>query len=204
MCKTIISSSFRLTDLPYPSLPSPPRIAESDMHHVERAMKNISDQTCIKFRRTYDMNIKHCIIRRPKSGCSSSLGYPLKPYTHSHLNLSKGCLVKKGILHELLHALGFYHMHQVPDRDEYVEIVYENIKKNAWGNFAKIRVVKDLGVPYDIRSLMHYNPRDFSANGKRTIESRIKGIDAVGGAKGMSQLDVEKLNRLYCRLYDSF
>lgn len=167
-------------------------------------MKNISDQTCIKFRRTYDLNRKQCIIKRSTSGCYSSVGYPLRSYKHSHMNLAKGCMVQKGILHELLHALAFFHMHQVPDRDEYVKIVYENIKKNFWSSFAKVGIVKNLGVPYDIRSLMHYNPRDFSANGKRTIESRIKGIDAVGGAKGMSKLDVEKLNRLYCRLYDSF
>lgn len=110
-------------------------------------------------------------------------------------------MIQKGITHELIHALGFYHMHQAPDRDKYVKIVYENIKKKSWGNFAKLSIVKDLGVPYDIHSLMHYNPRDFSANGKRTIESRVEGVDAVGGAKGMTESDVEKLNRLYCRIY---
>lgn len=41
------------------------------------------------------------------------------------------------IIHEFLHALGFLHMHTAVERDEYVDINWDNVIENAKINFKK-------------------------------------------------------------------
>ncbi len=44
------------------------------------------------------------------------------------------CLCDVGrVLHETMHALGFYHEHTRPDRDDHIRIVEENVE---WGRSA--------------------------------------------------------------------
>ena len=38
-----------------------------------------------------------------------------------------GCLYDDLIVHEAMHALGFFHEHQRPDRDAYVKVNWDNI-----------------------------------------------------------------------------
>jgi Astacin (Peptidase family M12A) len=52
------------------------------------------------------------------------------------MSVHEGCS-RGNIIHELLHALGFEHMHITYDRDEYVDINWDNIKENFHLNFKK-------------------------------------------------------------------
>ena len=78
------------------------------------------------------------------------------------------------IVHEFIHALGVYHMHQRSDRDKYVKINWENIKESDKFNFDKLNDAVFFDVPYDAKSMMHYQTIGHtSKNGKPTIESLV-------------------------------
>ena len=70
-------------------------------------------------------------------------------------------LQKDIVLHELGHAIGFYHEQSRVDRDNYLLVKWDNIRPANSFNFnrASTSAYSDYGVPYDYNSIMHYGPR---------------------------------------------
>ena len=66
-------------------------------------------------------------------------------------------------------------------------------------NFEKFdhHEVDTLGVQYDLKSIMHYGNYAFSKNNKKTMKAIVDGSVTLGNSKGLSALDVVKLNALY-------
>jgi len=163
-------------------------------------MDDIQKYTCIKFiprTQQYDY-----IYIKSGSGCSSNLGKIGGQQTISLLR--NGCLSRPTIIHELIHSLGFDHMQNRSDRDQYVWIMSDNIESKHMHNFEKVdsRRFKNFDTPYDYYSVMHYDPLAFSKNNKRTIiPKRMKFRNIIGQLYGMSAGDGKRLNTMYqCRL----
>ncbi|XP_050665358.1 uncharacterized protein LOC126965678 isoform X2 [Leptidea sinapis] len=99
----------------------------------------------------------------------------------------------------MLHTLGFYHMQSSPDRDDYIDVMWENIIKAARHNFRKYNsfAVSDFGVGYDYESVLHYSRKAFSVNGQDTLVPKKSGA-GIGQRIGLSEKDVMKLNKMYC------
>ena len=90
--------------------------------------------------------------------------------------IAGGCWSEDTVVHEFIHAFGFHHEQVRPDRDNYVEIIYENIPEYLWHNFNLFTGSNTFGVQYDGYSVMHYSSKAFSnyayGNGN-TIESKV-------------------------------
>ena len=108
-----------------------------------------------------------------------------------------GCVYHGVVLHELGHAIGFYHEHNRPDRDDYIDVIYDSIKEDYVFAFRRKQPgsVNTLGLGYDFRSIMHYGRRTFSRDGSDTIRPKVQ--TSIGNRQQLSPLDIAKANRLY-------
>ncbi|CAH1257391.1 ASTL [Branchiostoma lanceolatum] len=167
--------------------------AGSEVGRIEAAIQEFNQQTCIRFvPRTNQRDYVH--IKR-LSGCWSDIGVSGGV---QELSLGSGCLWKGTIIHELMHAVGFWHEHQRPDRDDYVTIRLQNVEQDEQYNFDKQTDTRTQGMSYDYGSVMHYESDAFSANGRDTIIPKLplNGI-VLGDANELSSLDIQKINKLY-------
>ena len=67
------------------------------------------------------------------------------------------------VIHELMHAAGFWHEQSRADRDDFVKIIWGNICNNMGYNFDKysLQQIDHLGATYDTCSIMHYESTAF-------------------------------------------
>ena len=118
------------------------------------------------------------------------------------LSLDAGCLGVGTIIHELMHALGFFHEQSRTDRDAYIRVRLENVEAENRDQFEKygLHAIDDLGESYDFGSILHYRRDTFSANGRDTIEPLVNvsaARAAMGQRRQLSETDVRKINKLY-------
>ncbi|XP_031553445.1 zinc metalloproteinase nas-15-like [Actinia tenebrosa] len=130
-----------------------------------------------------------------EGGCWSFIG---KRGDRQKLSLGRGCEYKGIAVHELMHALGFYHEQSRLDRDNYITIHWNNIKSGRDYNFRKYShgQADTLNEPYDYGSIMHYPRKAFTRNGKETIVPKRSGV-TIGQRRGLSRIDIRQLNKLY-------
>lgn len=100
------------------------------------------------------------------------------------ISIGKNCDKFGIVVHELGHVVGFWHEHTRPDRDEFIDIFYNNIQK-GWRvclrrntmpfsgqgyNFDKLSSddVNSLGERYDYASIMHYARDTFAGKLQRS------------------------------------
>ncbi|KAG8174340.1 hypothetical protein JTE90_024496 [Oedothorax gibbosus] len=115
------------------------------------------------------------------------------------VSLGVGCQDHGTILHELLHAIGFRHEHQRPDRNDYIKVLFENINGEHRDQYttmlARDFVWRVRDFEFDFSSIMMYDQRAFSRNGEPTM-IRKDGQQWRGNHIQLSRGDKDKLRSL--------
>lgn len=164
---------------------------------IKNAINRIINVTCLTFLEIEKNVITDYILFRKLYGCYSFIG---RQGGEQILSIGEGCLIEGIIIHEMLHSLGFWHEQSRYDRDDHVEIRWNNIYPDKEKNFQKYtqREIQHLNVPYDYSSIMHYNAHAFSRDGiSPTIITKTGA--SIGQREKLSTFDILKLNRLYCK-----
>jgi len=178
---------------------------------IKSALQDLMDRTnnCVQF---VEKRSGPRVEVHSHGGCLSAIGNQAKLNRSKRqiLRLGLGCWTKGTIQHEFVHALGFYHSQMRSDRDKYIEVKWDNIRKDPKNlkNFKKYTpdVISHYGLPFDYESIMLYGSYQGSNNyafipkmfWKKTIVTKDPSKqDLIGNRKEASAGDIKMIKKAY-------
>ena len=187
-----------------------PDLPSDVKRNISRAISHWSRNTCLHFHlytmfwQVYSNITDYVYFTNESLGCySTSVG---KEGGQQIINLGSVLCGQIGvILHEIGHAIGFWHEQSRPDRDQYVKILWSNMFLWFLSQFRKRHKTEtdSRGVGYDYGSIMHYRLNAFSKNNQSTIainndmEYTAQGRPVVGQRNGLSSRDILQAKCMY-------
>lgn len=163
---------------------------------IESSMRVLEEVSCFRFIRR-EREPDYVLIQGGSTGCWSFVG---KIGGVQSLNLQpNGCLEHGIILHELMHTIGYWHMHNARGRNRFIDIQFQNIEGASTQNF---EVAFQSSGPldssqYDFSSIMHFGSHAFSKNDLPTIVA-LYPEQTLGQRNNLSELDIYSINNDFC------
>ena len=158
---------------------------------IEKILRDMESVTPLSF----PVKKRHKHFVRFKKGlrhCYSRVGMK---GGEQDISLSPRCR-KREIIHEIMHTIGFLHEQNRPDRDQYVQILWENIDEKHHPQFKKIKtdLWEKTSFPFTFKSVMLYSSRTFASEGYSMIS--LDG-DPFDHYPTLSEEDIRRVNFLY-------
>ncbi|XP_056005160.1 blastula protease 10-like [Ostrea edulis] len=174
-------------------------VSASMREKINEAIKAFNDLTCVKIQpRAQAGNLPHnsFIYFVNGQGCSSYVGRQQGGQQRITLQ-DPGCKQTKVVIHELMHAIGQMHEQQRSDRDEYIEILYDNVPSDQRHNFDKENTHDR--TPYDVESILQYPLTSFAINsGQPTMKLKDPRLEAlVDTAQSFTHNDLKEITMAY-------
>ena len=135
---------------------------------IRKSFGQYGDYTCVKMVEVSknDTRFDHKLQVISGKGCYSYIG---RHFEHQEISLGTDCEYGTYPIHEVMHALGFWHEHQRPDRNEHISIhrnrtyLLDDQFKFAYSTeIWEMYEWEPSGTDYDIHSITHYTSSMFS------------------------------------------
>lgn len=172
-------------------------VGSAERTAIEEAINEWNNNTVIRLipRRDEDDYIVFEDIDNPNIGCASIGVGRVGGRQSVTCDLESGSFTAGSLIHEIGHAIGFYHEQQRPDRGGFINVNEENISAGMQDQFSVTsgRLLTD----YDCGSIMHYPSNAFSRNGLPTIDALSTQCTRIGQRVRLSGRDVWGASLLY-------
>jgi len=165
---------------------------------VRTALRRLTEATqgCVVFTEVSDLRSKeHKIEVTPTGGCWSILGMTSGYHGPQKLTLGPRCYDEGLIQHEFIHALGFNHEQDRPDRAQTIRFNWNNIHTQSCDLYKMCKGCKTYG-PYDTKSVMHYAGNIAACDWNKPAMIRLDG-GKIEYNKVLTEGDKAKIRALY-------
>jgi len=157
---------------------------------IDAAIEEWQKTTCIKFvKRSAE---KDYLVFLRDSGCWSSQGKINGP---SLISVGLGCEFRNVISHLIGHVVGLWHPHNRIDRNDYIEVFWQNIDAVARSAFITVYDTDGSSGPYEYGSIMHFPWDALTNTGHRTMLA-LQRVNEKPYSK-ISPLDALQVSVLY-------
>lgn len=177
------------------------KISSAEMEQVISSIEYLNQRmrSLRLVRREEESHPHYVNIGKFVGGCWSWVGDVSARSSPQMLNLDDGCYTRGVVVHELIHSIGFVHEQSRIDRDEYVEINFDNINQLNHNQFAIVDGIINNTVRYDYRSIMHYSQFAMAIDKTKpsitTKDRRFQNI--IGEGEEPSKVDIFQIELLY-------
>ncbi len=166
---------------------------------IKKVTNQLNELASIHFHPRKASEEHYVLFKRGAQHCYANVGFR---FGVTLVSLSSRC-GEKEINHELFHVLGFYHEQNRPDRDDYIEVLWENIDEENWAQFEKFAIesyptnLQDTeNNPFEFSTIMLYDSRAFSNTSDFSMV-KVDGTDFSSPFTSPTPTDVGRLKKLY-------
>ncbi|XP_033749065.1 zinc metalloproteinase nas-7-like isoform X2 [Pecten maximus] len=190
---------YRFSNLINDQLADRIRSAISEIEEIVNGNVPTGSEPCLRFWRSADTESvpSYLYFQVGDNGvCGANSGMTSG---RNWLFLDDDCKYKSGIMAMILLSLGLNYEHVRPDRDSYVKINYDNIRKGYRHMYQKLNESEtdQIGLPYDFESLTHFSPYQNANDTSHPTMTSNWTRASLGNKDRMSDYDVRKLQIAY-------